>query len=132
MKAGFAASHGDDDGSQPRGGYQVSQKGQMVAAEAAPFASLLEPPPSGIASRVLARSVGGNVTLFAFDAEQELSEHTSPFEALVVVLDGEIDLTIGGRVVSATAGTITRMPPRVPHAVSARAASRMLLVLLRD
>jgi quercetin dioxygenase-like cupin family protein len=81
---------------------------------------------------VLARTSGGNVTLFGFDAGQELSEHTTAFEALAVIVDGAIDLTIGGTIVKATTGTITRLPANVPHAVHAREASRMLLVMLRD
>jgi quercetin dioxygenase-like cupin family protein len=108
----------------------MSQRGELVAAAATSW-SLLEPPSGGIASRVLTRTAGGNVTLFAFDAEQELTEHTSPLEALVAVLDGTIDLDIGGERVRATSGTITRMPAHVPHAVFAREASRMLLILLR-
>jgi quercetin dioxygenase-like cupin family protein len=102
----------------------------MTPGEAVTLTSL-DAPAQGIASRVLAGAGGGNVTLFAFDAGQELSEHTSPFEALVLVVDGFIDLTIGGRAVPAAPGTITWMPAQVPHAVIAREASRMLLVLLR-
>ena len=74
---------------------------------------------------------GGNLTLFAFDAGQGLTEHTSPFEALVMVLDGVLDLTIGGAPVRAAPGTIVRMPAGVPHAVEAPGAARMLLVMLR-
>jgi quercetin dioxygenase-like cupin family protein len=56
----------------------------------------------------------------------------SPFDALVVVLEGTFTLTIGGAMVTAGAGTIVRMPANVPHAVEAPEASRMLLVMLRD
>lgn len=104
----------------------------LPAAEALRLDALVTPTEQGIASRVLARTSGGNVTLFAFDAGQELSEHTSPFEALVMVLEGAVTLVIGGTEVSATPGTIVRLPGGVPHAVSARAPSRMLLVMLRE
>jgi mannose-6-phosphate isomerase-like protein (cupin superfamily) len=60
-----------------------------------------------------------------------LTEHTSPFEALVIVLDGTLDLSIGGTPVRATPGTIVRMPAGVPHAVEASQVTRMLLVMLR-
>jgi quercetin dioxygenase-like cupin family protein len=100
-------------------------------AEALDLRSLVTPTEHGIASRVLARTTGGNLTLFAFDAGEELSEHTAPFEALAMVLEGTITLTIGGRPVQATPGTIVRMPAHVPHAVKAQDASRMLLVMLR-
>ena len=61
-----------------------------------------------------------------------MTEHTSPFEALIVVLDGEMSLTIGGTPVRAVPGSITRMPANVPHAVDAVAPSRLLLIMLRD
>ena len=94
--------------------------------------SLITPTPYGIASRVLARTNGGNLTLFAFDAGQELAEHTAPFDALVLVLDGAVQLTIGGTPVRAVPGTIVRMPAGVPHAVEAPEAARMLLIMLRE
>ena len=59
-------------------------------------------------------------------------EHTTPFDALAMVLDGELALTIGGTAVTATPGTIVRMPANVPHAVDAKVASRMLLIMLRE
>jgi len=101
-------------------------------AEALSIYSLIAPTEHGIASRVLARTAGGSLTLFAFDAGQELSEHTAPYDALVVVLEGSLTLTIGGTPVRATPGTIVRMPANVPHAVDAPEAARMLLVMLRD
>lgn len=101
-------------------------------AEALALRSLITPTEQGIASRVLAKTSGGNVTLFAFDSAQGLTEHTSPFDALVLVLDGSIDLTIGGRAVHATPGTIVRMPADVPHALEASEPCRMLLIMLRD
>jgi quercetin dioxygenase-like cupin family protein len=103
----------------------------MPSAEALPIHSLITPTAGGIASRVLARTPGGNLTLFAFDAGQELAEHTAPFDALVIVLEGALDLTIGGTRVHATPGTIVRMPGGVPHAVEAPEAARMLLLMLR-
>jgi quercetin dioxygenase-like cupin family protein len=111
----------------------MSSKSQtMPAAEAVSIQSLITPTPHGIASRVLARTGGGNLTLFAFDAGQELAEHTAPFDALVLVLEGTVQLTIGGTPVLAVPGTIVRMPAGVPHAVDAPEAARMLLIMLRD
>jgi len=103
----------------------------LPSAEALSLDSLITPTPGGIASRILAKATGGNVTLFAFDAGQGLTEHTTPFDALVQVLDGLIILTIGGKPVTATPGTVVVMPANVPHAVEAKDASRMLLVMLR-
>ena len=106
--------------------------GSIPPGEALLSHSLVTPTEQGIASRVLARTAGGNLTLFAFDAGQELSEHTAPFDAMVLVLEGTLILTIGGAAVRAAPGTIVRMPAHVPHAVEAPEAARMLLIMLRD
>lgn len=105
---------------------------QIPPAEALPLRSLITPTEQGIASRILAKASGGSVTLFACDAGQGLTEHTSPFDALVLVLEGSMTLTIGGSPVQATPGTIVRMPANVPHAVDSSEPARMLLVMLRD
>jgi quercetin dioxygenase-like cupin family protein len=106
---------------------------QMIApGEALPLTSLVTPTADGIASRVLAKTPGGSLTLFAFAAGQGLSEHTSPFEAFVMVLEGACTLTIGGAPVHATPGTVVRMPSNVPHAVDAVEATRLVLVMLRS
>jgi quercetin dioxygenase-like cupin family protein len=104
----------------------------IPAAEALLLQSLVSPTEQGIASRVLAKTSGGNLTLFAFDAAQGLTEHTSPFDALVMVLEGSLILTIGGTHIRATPGTIVRMPANVPHALDAPEPARMLLLMLRD
>jgi quercetin dioxygenase-like cupin family protein len=103
----------------------------LPPAQALLLHDLITPTDQGIASRVLARTPGGNVTLFALDAGQGLTEHSSPFDALVLVLEGTLTLTIGGEPVSAEPGTIVRMPAGVPHAVEAPEPSRMLLLMLR-
>ena len=94
--------------------------------------TLVTPTAQGIASRVLARTAAGNITLFAFDAGEELSEHTAPFDALALTLSGELVLTIGGTEVPTAPQTVVLMPANVPHAVRATAASRMLLIMLRE
>jgi quercetin dioxygenase-like cupin family protein len=104
----------------------------LPAAEALDLQALISPTAHGIASRILAKTGGGNFTLFAFDAGQGLTEHTSPFDAYVMVLEGELILTIGGQPVRATPGTIVRMPAGVPHGLEAPVAARMLLLMLRE
>jgi quercetin dioxygenase-like cupin family protein len=93
---------------------------------------LVTPTAQGIASRVLARTAAGNITLFAFDAGEELSEHTAPFDALVLTVAGALTLTIGGAEVTTAPHTMVLMPANVPHAVRATVASRMLLIMLRE
>jgi quercetin dioxygenase-like cupin family protein len=104
----------------------------LPPAEVISLQSLITPTEQGIASRILAKSSGGNLTLFAFDTGQGLTEHTSPFDALVLVLEGSVTLTIGGSPVRAAPGTVVRMPAGVPHALDAPEACRMLLIMLRD
>lgn len=94
--------------------------------------ALVTPTAQGIASRVLARTAAGNITLFAFDAGEELSEHTAPFDALVLTLSGSLTLTIGGREVRTSPQSMVLMPANVPHAVRATDASRVLLIMLRE
>jgi quercetin dioxygenase-like cupin family protein len=87
--------------------------------------------PGSIVSRVLSKAPGGSLTLFAFDAGQELSEHTSPFDAFVTVLDGKAELTIGGERVAAGANETVLMPAGVPHALRADGRFKMLLSMIR-
>jgi quercetin dioxygenase-like cupin family protein len=87
--------------------------------------------PGAIVSRALARAKGGSLTLFAFDAGQELSEHTAPFDAFVQVLDGAVELTIGGERVVARSGETVLMPAGVPHALRALERFKMLLAMVR-
>lgn len=104
----------------------------LPEAEVLSIKDLITPAPSSITSRILAKTQGGNVTLFAFDTGQGLSEHTAPFDALVMVLDGQLKLTIGGREMTAGAGSVVRMPANVPHALDAVEPARMLLTMLRE
>ena len=106
--------------------------GIIPPADALQLKDLITMTERGIASRVLAKTTGGNVTLFAFDEGEGLSEHTAPFDALVLVLEGLLELTVGGKAVHAGAGTIVRLPANVPHAVDATVAARMLLIMLRE
>jgi quercetin dioxygenase-like cupin family protein len=103
------------------------QPGELCTLE-----SLVTPATHGIASRVLARTAAGNITLFAFAQGEELSEHSAPFDALVITLSGALTLTIGGGKVDATPQTIVLLPANVPHAVQALEPSRMLLIMLRE
>jgi quercetin dioxygenase-like cupin family protein len=83
-----------------------------------------------IVSRQIMKSEAGNVTLFAFDAGQELSEHTTPYDALVQVLDGEVDITISGKLYTLKAGAAILMPANHPHAVKASGKFKMLLTMI--
>ena len=99
--------------------------------QALPLLSLVTPTEGGISSRVLAKTSGGSLTLFAFDEGQGLREHRSPHEALAVVNEGIVLFTVGAAKVRATPGTIVHMPANVPHALEAIKSARLLLVMLR-
>jgi quercetin dioxygenase-like cupin family protein len=85
-----------------------------------------------IVSRMLLKTAQGCVTLFAFDAGQSLSEHTAPFGALVQVLEGSLELTIGGKKVEVRSGQAALMPAQVPHAVTAPEKTKWFLTMLKD
>jgi quercetin dioxygenase-like cupin family protein len=87
--------------------------------------------PGGIVSRQLVKKPAGNVTLFAFDEGQELTEHTSPFDALLHVIDGEADVSIAGEPHRVRAGEMILLPATRPHAVRAPMRFKMILTMIR-
>ena len=84
-----------------------------------------------VVSRQITKAEAGNVTLFAFDAGQELSEHTAPFDALVQVLEGEADIFISGLSFHLKTGQSIILPAGKPHAVKAPQKFKMLLTMIR-
>ena len=84
-----------------------------------------------VVSRQITKAEAGNVTLFAFDKDQELSEHTAPFDALVHVLDGETEIRISGKPFHLKTGDAIIMPADEPHAVKALTRFKMLLTMMR-
>ena len=84
-----------------------------------------------VVSRQITKADGGNVTLFAFDAGQELSEHTAPFDALVHILDGEAEVRLDGVPYALAAGDAIIMPADIPHALKATTKFKMLLTMVR-
>jgi quercetin dioxygenase-like cupin family protein len=95
------------------------------------MADLVEYNDGAVVSRQITKADGGNVTLFAFDREQELSEHTAPFDALVHVLEGETEISISGKQFHLRAGNAIVMPANEPHAVKALTRFKMLLTMIR-
>jgi quercetin dioxygenase-like cupin family protein len=100
-------------------------------AQTLPIAELIGYQEGAIVSRVILKAEAGNVTLFAFDAGQELSEHTAPFAALVHVLDGEAEIKISGQPFLLKIGDAIIMPANQPHAVKAVEKFKMLLTMIR-
>lgn len=96
-----------------------------------PLLDLLHYQDSSIVSRVLLKNKGGSVTLFAFDVGEGLSEHTAPFDALVVVTDGEAEIQIAGENFQVRQGETIILPANQPHAVRATTQFKMLLIMIR-
>jgi quercetin dioxygenase-like cupin family protein len=85
-----------------------------------------------VVSKTILKKPAGNITLFAFDAGEGLSEHTTPHEALLQVLDGSVEITIGGDVFNLSAGQSLILPASVPHAVKAVEKFKMMLTMLKS
>jgi quercetin dioxygenase-like cupin family protein len=95
-------------------------------------ASLVEVQPGAVVSREVISKPQGTVSIFAFDQGEGLSEHTAPFDALVLILDGEAEVTISGRPNRLTAGEMIIMPANQTHALKALAKFKMALVMIRS
>lgn len=98
---------------------QVHRLGEMISYQE-----------GSVVSRQITKTEAGNVTLFAFDDGQELSEHTAPFDALVHVLEGAAEVRIGGQPHVLGAGEVIIMPAGEPHAVKALRRFKMLLTMI--
>lgn len=84
-----------------------------------------------VVSRMLVKNSGGSVTLFAFDSNEGLSEHATPFDALVVGVEGSAEIVIGGTSHAVNEGDTLLMPANIAHAVNPCGRFKMLLVMLR-
>ena len=96
------------------------------------IADLVDYQSGSIVSRQVIKGKTGSVTLFAFDAGEGLSEHTAPFDALVHVLQGRAEVTLGGQRTSVEQGQVILMPANVPHAVEAEQRFKMMLTMIRQ
>lgn len=94
--------------------------------------SLLEFQQGAVVSRVLLKKKSGNITLFAFDEGEGLSEHTAPFDAYVQVLEGDAEIMISGNPYQLSAGEAIVMPAGEPHSLKAVTAFKMLLVMIKS
>jgi quercetin dioxygenase-like cupin family protein len=101
------------------------------SAEVKNLVDLLQYQDSSIVSRVLLKNKGGTVTLFAFDVGEGLSEHTAPFDALVIVTEGEADIEIAGVSFKVRQGETITLPANRPHAVRAATKFKMVLIMIR-
>ena len=105
--------------------------GDDLLARSLSLAGLVQYQPAAVVSRTIINQKTGTVTLFAFDEDQELSEHTAPFEAMVVCLDGQAEVSIAGQSQTVRVGEMIIMPAHKPHALKATTRIKMLLIMIR-
>lgn len=122
-RAGRARSRTDHPG---RKGYEVTN------AEVETLADMVAYQPGSVVSRKIMGAKRGNVTVFAFAEGEGLTEHTSPYAARIVVLDGTASVRIADRPYTVSAGETLLLPAAVPHALDATQAFKMLLIMIRE
>ena len=102
-----------------------------LVAKASSLEGLIDYQEGSVVSRTIIDKKTGTITLFAFDENQGLSEHTAPYDAMVYVLDGEVDVTISGKHVWLKQGEMTILPANQPHALAAKTKFKMLLTMIK-
>jgi len=102
-----------------------------LAAQVLKPTDLVDYQPGTVVSREILKKTNGKVTVFAFDQGEGLSEHTSPFDALVQVVEGAAEITISGKTHQLKAGELILMPANEPHALKAIARFKMILTMVR-
>jgi quercetin dioxygenase-like cupin family protein len=110
----------------------MSNKKPELEAQASYLSNLINYQEGSVVSRTLIDKKTGTVTLFAFDINEGLSEHTAPYDAMVYVIDGEVEVKISGTPITLKQGEITIMPANEPHALSAKTKFKMLLVMIKS
>lgn len=109
----------------------IQEKKEPLTAKVLDMARLVEYQVGSVVSRAIIQQKTGTVTLFAFDEGQGLSEHTAPFDALVCILDGQVEITISGNAKTVKKGEMIIMPAHEPHALKAVGPFKMMLVMIR-
>ena len=104
---------------------------QEIKGKALKLSELAEYQRGAVVSRTLVDRKIGTVTIFAFDEGQGLSEHAAPFDAFVHIVDGEAEITISGKPLTAHEGDIVIMPAGEPHSLRAAKRFKMLLTMIR-
>jgi quercetin dioxygenase-like cupin family protein len=104
---------------------------QIEKGEKSSLVNCIEYVDNGVASKQIIKNKGGNITLFAFSKGEGLSEHTSPFDAFVYVLEGIAEILIDKKSSILKAGEMIIMPASIPHALNANSDFKMLLVMIK-
>ena len=107
-------------------------RSEIAGAEAFSLSGLVNYQDGSVVSRVVLKREKGNVTIFAFDEGQGLSEHTSPFDALVQAVEGEAEITVSGKPIAVKTGDVVLLRAEKPHAVKANTRFKMVLTMIRS
>jgi quercetin dioxygenase-like cupin family protein len=107
------------------------EKNEFVKGEVFSFADSVDYASGAIVSKTVLKKETGNISLFAFDKGEALSEHTAPFDAMIQVVDGKGQIIIGGKPFEVTAGNSIIMPANIPHAVKAVEKFKMILTMIK-
>jgi quercetin dioxygenase-like cupin family protein len=94
-------------------------------------ADIIEYASSSVVSKMIVKNPAGNITLFAFDQGEGLSEHSSPYEVLVQVIDGTAEITIGGNSFDVPQGHCMILPSNIPHSLKAQEKFKMMLTMIK-
>jgi quercetin dioxygenase-like cupin family protein len=111
---------------------EKSESNKSLMAQSVALADLIDYQDGSVVSRTVIDKKAGTVTLFAFDKDEGLSEHTAPYDALVYIIDGEADVIISGKPVRVKQSEMTIMPANAPHALKAVTKFKMLLIMVRS
>ena len=106
---------------------KLFQKGVVVD-----LSNLVDYSAGGVVSKQIVISAAGNISLFSFDKGEGLSEHTAPFDALVQILEGEMEIVVDGNHSRMKAGESLVLPANVPHALTAVQRFKMLLTMIKE
>ena len=109
----------------------MSTAQESITGRAVTLADLIQYQPGAVVSRTLVDRPVGTLTAFAFDEGQGLSEHSAPYDAIVQVLDGAVDVTIDGTIHRVGEGQMIIMPANHPHSLKAAGRFKMLLTMIR-
>jgi quercetin dioxygenase-like cupin family protein len=111
---------------------KTERRHEVMKSESIGLKELVDYQEGSVVSREIIQQKTGTVTLFAFDKGQGLSEHKAPFDALVYLLDGKVEITISGKAHLLKKGEMIIMPAHEPHALKAVGRFKMLLVMIRS
>ena len=111
---------------------KIQKRDERLVARALRLVDLVDYQDGAVVSRTIVDKATGTVTLFAFDRGQGLSEHTTPYDALVCLIDGEAEIVISGKAFRLSVGEMILMPANEPHALKAVKRFKMILTMIRS